>query len=41
MVGPSLFLPSEDLTEAVLEFTAALIYLKMLPPFPLSWQLVV
>lgn len=33
-------LSSEDLTEALLEFTAALTYLEMLPPFPLSWQLV-
>lgn len=39
---PSLFFPlsSEDLTEALLEFTAALTYLEMLPPFPFSWQLV-
>lgn len=33
-------LSSEDLTEALLESTAALTYLEMLPPFPLSWQLV-
>lgn len=33
-------LSSEDLTEALLEFTAALTYLEMLPPFPLFWQLV-
>lgn len=28
----------EDLTEALLEFTAALTHLEMLPPLPLSWQ---
>ena len=29
---------SEDLPEALLEFTAALTHLEMLPPLPLSWQ---
>lgn len=30
----------EDLTEALLEFTAALTHLEMLPLCPLSWPLV-
>lgn len=28
----------ENLTEALLEFTAAVTHLEMLPPLPLSWQ---
>jgi len=28
----------EDLTEALLEDTAAVTHLEMLPPLPLSWQ---
>lgn len=30
--------PYEDLTEALLEDTAAVTHLEMLPPLPLSWQ---